>query len=75
MQTANREEFMLFTEGTLLLYEHGAIPVVVNELECEAAMDALEKGKRIALTNNGKIISYIDLVEDCYVETIAEETK
>lgn len=56
MQTVDREEFMNWTQGILLNRDKHK-KVIVNELDCKLAEEALKNGETIYLTKNGKIVS------------------
>ncbi len=62
MQTVDRIGFIAWCSGTLLHFENG-VGVVAPERDCISADEALERGEKIALTQNGRIVSYAILVD------------
>jgi len=73
MQTIDRTEFFAWTEGTLLQAGKDIPLIVVNELLCEKAMDELEEGNAIVLTEEGTIVSYVVPRDGEYVELTIDE--
>jgi hypothetical protein len=71
MQTVDREGYLLgWCQGILLSFEN-SVGFVVPEHDCIAADEALRQGKKVALTQRGKIISYLDPREDGIFEVKA----
>ena len=58
MQTVDRKGFMLWAEGVCLDFKNGK-GFAAPESDCIAAQEALDKGEKIALTVNGKIVSHV----------------
>lgn len=71
MQTVDRAEFISWGQGVLLDFENGK-GIIVNEENCENAEKALMNGEKVALTSNGKIVSYISIKDNCIFEEEGE---
>ena len=69
MQTVNKQEFLAWTEGIYLNFSKGK-GIAPDEIACEKAMEALEKGETIAFLENDNIISYMKMVGEEYVEFV-----
>jgi hypothetical protein len=69
MQTVDRAGFIQWIDGILLRFENGRV-TVSNETECIAAKKELKKGRKIALTENGKIVSYMVPRKTGYYEVL-----
>jgi len=63
----NRNEFIAWTEGTLLHFKGGA-GIAPDELLCEEAESILGSGGEIYLTHNNRIVSKLVLKNDAYQE-------
>lgn len=69
MQTVDRAHYILWTQGTLLLNQEGHA-VVVNEKQCIAADEALERGETVYLTIDGVIVSEMNIIGEAIVEAL-----
>jgi len=67
MLTVPRAQFIAWTNGTLLDFENGS-GIIVDELACEAAKAALDKGETIGLLIKGRIVTTMRLVDGSYQE-------
>lgn len=72
MQTVDREGFIMWTEGTLLHFEGGK-GCIAPERDCISAKKALDAGETIALTDDGKIVSYMKSKDGYYKEFLKNE--
>ena len=48
------DEFKMWLDGTLLHFENGK-GIVVNELECEAAEEAISRGEEVYLKRGNRL--------------------
>ena len=69
MQTVDRAEFMVYSEGIFLDFKNGR-GIAPNELHYEAAIEAMDRGETVALTAAGRIVSYMSMVDGEYYERI-----
>ncbi len=68
MVVVNRRDFIAWTEGILLERDAmGTCRIGDREIH-EKAKQALDRGETIALTEQGNIVSYMQLVVDEYLE-------
>lgn len=72
VQTVDREGFLAWVEGFLIKRDRNKC-IVAPETHCIAAQDALDRGEKIALTQSGKIVSYVQKKGDGYFEIKADE--
>lgn len=63
MQTVDREGFIAYLDGIFLKVENGH-KLIVPELDCVAAEEALQKKEKVALTIEGKIVSYLESTKE-----------
>jgi hypothetical protein len=59
MQTVERNDLMLWCEGVYIKVDEVLGIIRVDEVACQRAVEALEKGETIALTEQGRIISTV----------------
>lgn len=69
MRTVDREGFILWTEG-YFLYRNEDRMILVPETRCEAAVDALNRGEKVALTVDGEIVSYLIPKDGQFLEVL-----
>ena len=75
MQTVDREGFLGWLNGILLSFENGK-GFVAPELHCIAAEEALKRGEKVALTVDGKIMSFLEPNENGSInEVLNDHTK
>lgn len=66
--TIDKNQIVLFSQG-ILMENIGGIVVYVDEIACDNAINALDNGEIIGLTENNRIISYMQKIDDAYLET------
>lgn len=70
MQTVDRAGYLLWLDGCLLRFTKGN-GAYAPEMDCLAADAALERGEKIALTVDSKIVSFLEPRDDGFFEVEA----
>ena len=66
----DREQFVAWCEGYFIKRDAEQC-VIVNEVACERAVSAMARGETVALTVNGRIVSYMVETKDGYQEELS----
>jgi hypothetical protein len=72
MQTVSRIGFIIWTKGVLVDFSAGK-GFAVPEQDCIAAEQALNRGEKVALTAQGKVISHLEPRADGVFEIICND--
>jgi len=74
MVVVDRQGFINWTEGLFLDF-HNGVGVVAPERTCIVAQEALDRGERVALTVDSRIVSYLKNTGEAYEEIPAGDEK
>ncbi|RLC88677.1 MAG: hypothetical protein DRJ03_02030 [Chloroflexi bacterium] len=66
----DRTSFMAWTQGTLLDRNRDGVCVVGDNTDHEKAVQLMDAGKTVSLTQNGKILTEMRLTDNGYEENV-----
>ena len=67
MQLVDKQDLIMWSEGVYLEFKNGK-GYCVNEIACQAAQDALDRGEIVGLTVKNRLVSYVKKKGDGYYE-------